>query len=173
MDIGVYSDAGHFVLMEDDRPLSCSCHNDILQITGCIVDRACRVSEVMLTNDYGASGDAGTLRNPLQSFISMVREAISDLMPDVVQDLGQDEQFRRPLALDLDPRNSDAFWRTLVGNVTCSDRNSMPAPAGFAEMFEILMYGPDSGPRHRLTEIPPLIQLDLPHFEMPNQSQIP
>ncbi|ROV96639.1 hypothetical protein VSDG_05603 [Cytospora chrysosperma] len=50
--------------------------------------------------------------------------------------------LRRSLQLDPDPRNSDAFWRTLCADRVISSEIRSPAPEHFASLFELLLYPP-------------------------------
>ena len=82
------------------------------------------------------------------------------------------------LALDPDPRNSDAFWRTLVcdAHQSASGFHS-PAPAQWAELFELVRYGSHisdgKSPRRRLSQGLQSVELQAPRLRTPAPSQIP
>ncbi|KAJ8132498.1 hypothetical protein O1611_g1123 [Lasiodiplodia mahajangana] len=94
-------------------------------------------------------------------------------LPFIPRSLEEQASWRRIFALDPDPRNSEQLWRTLVANRTMT--NETPAPAAFAEMFELLFYqSADTRPRRIFDEgMRSRLGLNFPRLQTPQPSRIP
>ena len=84
----------------------------------------------------------------------------------------------RVLALDPDPRNSDAFWRTLVCDAHQDPAGyHSPADAHWAELFELVRYGTneseDKPLRRRLSQKLQSVEVQAPRLRTPVPSRIP
>ena len=170
----VYRAAGQLVLTENGSTLYCRRQEDVLEVTGSFLDTVHVVSDVIDDADFYSPDDPARLQRLLQRLIDMVGKAIHDILPEQALAVEDYPRFLRVVALDPDPRNSDAFWRTLVANVTTTvDAVSMPAPAEFAEMFEILAYGSGSSKRRRSSQDFSHLNLEFSRLLTPQQSQVP
>lgn len=90
----------------------------ILTVAGVPVDKVRFQSEAIYFHDGDrSSGELSRTRDTIRGLMSLVYEAIRELLPK--QDQTDDEKmiWWNVLGLQPDRRNSDWFWRTLVANV--------------------------------------------------------
>ncbi|KAL9115308.1 MAG: hypothetical protein Q9187_007315 [Circinaria calcarea] len=158
---------------------------NVLAIRGHAVSRVAYLSEPIRIDDTWKSPSPTGLLATLATLEDLVFRALRDhcqsnITPNgLTRDLGKWWRF---LALDPDPRNSDAFWRTLVCD---SHRLTMTAqsraPAHWAELFELLRYGTDpdesnanpQAPRRRLSQVLKSVQIQAPRLRTTIQSEVP
>lgn len=162
----------------------------IIDVLGVPVDKVRFQSEAIYLDDGGLS----RLRDTIRGLMSLVYDAMGEILPRQTQTDNENRILWNALGLDPDPRNSDCFWRTLVANVTVTTATetsknehgiatSTPAPEEYANMFEILLYASDDGsevdsasqtrPRRRLSQLLTSVELQAPRLRTENFSQIP
>lgn len=157
----------------------------VISLQGHRVSRVAYVSEPVKSDETLYSTSPTGLLATLKSLEATVFRAIHDhtqfnRTPEGnVRDLSLWWRF---LALDPDPRNSDAFWRTLVcDSLRLPKKPQSPAPAEWADMFELLRYnwltdGAEAGsqpPRRRLSQVLKGVQLQAPRLRTLAQSEVP
>ena len=147
----------------------------ILDVGGKSVDDVAFKSRAIYLGRGDLSGrDFYTIRDTILGLMSLVYDSMREIMSYPDHLVNKNVIRRNMLRLEPDPRNSDAFWRTLIANETAftaietsknmlSTTISTPAPEEFANMFEILLYSSEDGsevdstnhtwPRRRLREM--------------------
>ncbi|RMZ86881.1 hypothetical protein DV736_g5892, partial [Chaetothyriales sp. CBS 134916] len=158
-------------------PPSVGPSSDLNSITlgGILIDRVSDVSEVI------------TLKGLRSGYLSELRQLIRKLEHMLLQiicrrrfqfqfpftNAGDLAAWRQTFALDPDPRNSDQFWRTLIANRTIT--YEAPAPAIYAEIFEMLFYQCDNVPARRVLDegLRSRTGLDFPRLQTAQPSRIP
>jgi len=154
-------------------------------LRGFCFSRVAYVSEPMGIDETWLSTLPTSLLATLKSLEAVVFHALNDharhnQMPEgCVKNLSLWWRF---LALDPNPRNSDAFWRTLVCDcLRLAEKPQSPAPAEWAKMFELLRYnwqidGTEAGsqtPRRRLSQVLESVQVQAPRLRTLAQSEVP
>ena len=145
-----------------------------IEVVGICADSVVGVSDVI--DGSFIDEDLSGLNMKLDSLEKLLMKTIRERLKSIPTPQNSEEDVNawwQTLSLDPDPRNSDAFWRTLTANVLQTERKETPAPESFAEMFEILRYGPEKHPRrlHQdgLTSVQPI----APRLQTPHQSEVP
>ena len=167
----------------------------ILGVLGVPVDKVRFQSGALYLDDGDLSGgDLSRTRDNILGLMSLVYDAIREILPRQDQTDNENMIWWNTLGLQPDPRNSDSFWRTLVANETAftaietsknglSTTLSTPAPEEYAAMFEILLYSSEDGseidstnhtwPRRRLSQILTSVELQAPRLRTKHFSRIP
>lgn len=167
----------------------------ILGVLGVPVDKVrFQSGAIYLDNGDLSGGDLSRIRDSILGLMSLVYDAIREILPRQDQTDNENMIWWNALGLQPDPRNSDSFWRTLVANVTATTATetsknehgttlSTPAPEEYANMFEILLYSSEDGsevdstshtwPRRRLSQILTSVELQAPRLRTKHFSRIP
>ena len=149
----------------------------VVILGGFMLDKVSVVSESMMSDNTWRTENPSGLRKTLEKLEKMVLRFIGECTAFIsypMEDKADLDTWWQRLGLDPDPRNSDAFWRTLIANkFRMPEGYVSPAPENYAEMFEILRYSSSAAPRRRLSQVLTSVEVRAPRLRIPNQSHVP
>ncbi|KAI8945474.1 heterokaryon incompatibility protein-domain-containing protein [Xylaria longipes] len=172
---GLYRASGRFQACVYPSSVGSSSSPSSLVLGGILIDEVSVVSDIInpehLLSDT-SSGWKDVIRK-LESLLLMSICQLKSQFPCIPRNSEEQAAWRQIFALDPDPRNSDQFWRTLVANRTFT--NETPAPAVFAEMFELLFYQSADTPARRVLDegMRSRLGFNFPRLQTPQSSRIP
>jgi hypothetical protein len=147
-----------------------------LTLGGILVDEVSDVSDVIMSEHQPSPTSNLSWKSRVRKLEELLLRRISLQSSRYGSDRTNPAElaaWRKVHALDPDPRNSDQFWRTLV--VNSSMENKTPAPAVFAEMFEMLFYQGDDAPIRRVIDegLRSRVGFTFPRLQTPQPSGVP
>jgi hypothetical protein len=173
---GIYCASGRYPACVHPLCVGPSSNPSSLVLGGILIDQVSVVSDVIMSEDYPSSNDPSGLRHCIRKLEDMLLMSIclrKSQFPSVPTNSEDLAAWRRIFALDPDPRNSDQFWRTLVINRTLA--HETPAPAAYADMFEMLFYQSADAPARRVLDegLRSRLGFTFPRLETPQPSRVP
>ncbi|KAI0097943.1 heterokaryon incompatibility protein-domain-containing protein [Nemania sp. FL0031] len=172
---GLYHASGRFPACICPSSISPPNNLSHLVLGGILIDEVNVVSDIIDPEEPGLDMISAWrhIIRKLESLLLMNICHQKSQLPFIPRSLEEQVAWRRIFALDPDPRNSDQLWRTLVTNRTLT--NETPAPAAFAEMFELLFYQSADTPSRRIFDegMRSRLGFNFPRLQTPQPSRIP
>ena len=170
---GIYWASGSFPACLYPTDPNASDTINSLTLGGMLVDKVSFCSDVFKA-EWLSSNHLPELKRWIRKLEDLILKSICFLksrLPVIPTNVEEQAALRRIFALDPDPRNSDQLWRTLVTDRTLM--NEAPAPAIYAEMFEMLFFQSSDAPPRRILDEGLKSRFGYPRLQTPQPSRIP